>query len=462
MPGYRQFAGRYPPGERIGGIPVEGLTRDQANARLLNAYALPVEIHYAGGVFQASPKTLGFQLDTAAMLDSASRDLSLRYWDYLWNRSPASRSIPLQASIDSGQIESYLEQEVAPRYDRAALPAAPVPGGLDFTQGRTGTRLDVNRAVPRIESALRSLTGRRVTLDSLPVAPPRPSMQNLQILLQQVLVTSGYGGVAEVYLADLGSGQHIDFAMNQGQPVAPGLAFTAASTIKIPVMISVLRRAPDPIPQKILSLVREMIEASDNPSTDKVVQIVIDQNLGPLDVTADMQALGLKNTFWAGYFYDGAPLLRRFETPANQRQDVSTQPDQYNQTTAAEMGTLLEDIYRCAKKGDGPLVSTFPGQISQAKCQEMIHLLEGNKLPVLIKSGVPDTITVGHKHGWIQAPDGSLHDISDVALVFTPGGDYAMTVYLNHPGLFDPANILVAHLSEVVYHYFNLPAPRSP
>ena len=462
IPGYRQAAAVYPPGEQIAGIAVGNLTRDQAGDRIRQAYNLPVEIHYAGGVFQASPETLGFTIDTDSMLNSAGQGLSLQFWDYLWNRSPAPEKIPLQSLQNPDRIKAYLQQEIMPRYDRASVPAAPVPGGLDFNPGQNGTELEINSAVPRIEAALTSLKNRTATLDSLPVAPPQPSFQNLQIMLQQVLITSGYQSLAEIYLADLKTGQHIDFAMRQGQLVSPGIAFTAASTIKIPVMISVLRRVPDPIPQDVLTLVQEMIEASDNPSTDKVVQVAIDPVRGPLDVTADMQALGLKSTFWAGYFYDGAALLQSFSTPANKRQDVSAQPDQYNQTTAAEMGSLLEMIYQCAQQGTGKLVETFPGQISQAKCRQMIQLLEGNKLPVLIKSGVPDITPVGHKHGWVTAPDGSLHDISDAALVFSAGGDYAMTVYLYQPGLFDPANIMVAHLSEAVYNYFNLPALNSP
>ena len=95
-------------------------------------------------------------------------------------------------------------------------------------------------------------------------------------MLQQLLSVSGYHGLAEVYVADLQTGERLDFAVQDGQPVEPGVAFTAASTIKIPVMISVFRRSPEPVPEDVLQLVRQMIEASDNPSTDRVVQAVID------------------------------------------------------------------------------------------------------------------------------------------------------------------------------------------
>jgi hypothetical protein len=39
-----------------------------------------------------------------------------------------------------------------------------------------------------------------------------------------------------------------------------------------------------------------------------------------------------------------------------------------------------------------------------------------------------------------------------------------MAVYLYQPEqlLFDPANVLVSHLSTAVYNYFNLPPPGKP
>ncbi|HEY3345121.1 MAG TPA: serine hydrolase [Anaerolineaceae bacterium] len=464
IPTYRQAVAVFPSGERIAGIPIGGLTHAQAAERVRQAYALPVEIHYQGGVIQASPEELGFKLDLDPLLAQADETLALGYWDYLWNRLPAAANLPLRASVDEARIRTYLESQVIPRYDAAPIPAAPVPAALDFTPGQSGTALDTADGVAQIASALRSTSARTVTLTAHPIDPPRPAFQNVEILLKQLLLTSGYQGLAEVYLSDLKTGERFDFAIRQGEDLPPGVAFSAASTMKIPVMISVLRRVPDPTPETISGLLQEMIEASDNPSTDKVAQTAIDEVRGPLEVTQDMQALGLKNTFWAGYFYDGAPLLQRFETPAGTRSDVSTQPDQYNQTIPAEIGSLLEDIYHCAKDGAGRLPQVFPGEITQAKCQKMVDLLKGNRLPVLIRAGVPEGTPIGHKHGWITGADGYVHNYSDVALVYSPGGDYVMAVYLYQPTqlLFDPANVLVSHLSTAVYNYFNLPAPAKP
>jgi beta-lactamase class A len=188
----------------------------------------------------------------------------------------------------------------------------------------------------------------------------------------------------------------------------------------------------------------------------------MDKNLGPLDVTEDLQALGLKNTFLAGYFYPGAPLLKRIQTPANRRTDVNAGPDQYNQTTPVEMSLLLEDIYRCAEGNGGTLAAVFPNQISQDECRVMIDYLVKNKIAVLLQAGLPEGTRIAHKHGWIIENDGLMHTIGNTGLVYTPGGNYVITVFMQHPQqlLFEPANLMVAEISQAVYNFFNLPNER--
>jgi beta-lactamase class A len=174
-----------------------------------------------------------------------------------------------------------------------------------------------------------------------------------------------------------------------------------------------------------------------------------------------MQVLGLDSTFLAGYFASGSPILKVFKTPGNQRSDINTSPDPYNQTTPSEIGELLADIYFCARSGDGTLVAVFPGEITQSKCQTMLDYLVQDKTGSLIQEGVPDGTRVAHKHGWVTDSSYVIHDMSDAAIVYTPGGDYVLAVYLYHPIqlVFDPSNLLVADLSRAVYHFYNLPNP---
>jgi beta-lactamase class A len=316
--------------------------------------------------------------------------------------------------------------------------------------------------VTLIDGALRSSSARVVNLSFDKISPPRPSIQNLQILLQQMVETSSFDGVIEIYVSDLQTGEEVHFAYDQKQLVPPDIAFTAASTMKIPIMISVMRRLPEPIDPDMQQNIELMIERSQNDPADRLMETVIDKNLGPLEVSKDMQALGLANTFLAGYFYPGAPLLQRYATPGNQRGDVKASPDPYNQTTPVEMGLLLEDMYRCSENGGGTFAAAFPGQISQSKCRQMISYLVLNKIAVLLQAGLPEGTRIAHKHGWIIENDGLMHTIADAGLVYTPSGNYVITVYMYHPVqmLFDPANRMVAEISQAVYNFFNLPGEQ--
>jgi beta-lactamase class A len=211
----------------------------------------------------------------------------------------------------------------------------------------------------------------------------------------------------------------------------------------------------------------EMLKISENPAADALMEI-LDKNTGPVVVTDNMKSLDLDNTFIAGYFYDNAPnLLPYYSTPANLRADINTDPDWYNQTTPSDMGMLLEDLYQCSETGGGALVATFPGQINKQACQQMIQYLKEDKIGLLIESGVPDGTAVAHKHGWVRdVTTGVSHDISDAAIVYSPGGSYVLTIYTYHPvqviweypvtGL--GAARMFADISRVVYNYFNLSA----
>jgi beta-lactamase class A len=170
-----------------------------------------------------------------------------------------------------------------------------------------------------------------------------------------------------------------------------------------------------------------------------------------------MRAAGLPNTFLAGYFYAGAPLLEVVKTPANQRTDVFTDPDPYSQTTPSDMGMLLQDIYLCAENGGGSLLAVFPGEITQEECRQMIEYLANNKIGVLIEAGVPDGTRVAHKHGWVSV-NGIINTIGDAGIVYTPGGNYVLVVFLYHPQqlIWEPASKLIADLSRAVYNYYNI------
>ncbi len=461
---YSRIRASFPLGTVIAGVPVGGLDQQQAAERLVQAYSYPVEVHYGNAVVQIRPAVVDFDLQLETMLAVADQQRVNQpfwsaFWDYLWNRLPAPSEVPLRATFSEERLRIYLKDEIASRYDQPATSAQPVPGSTNFASGTPGLTLDVDRAVTLISDALRSPVARVVNLSVVKVSPPRPSFQNLQILLQQVIESSGFDGLTELYLMDLQTGQELNFANENGNALTPGIAFTAASTMKIPIMVSTFRRTDEPLAANLSDLMTLMIERSENDPADRLMEQVMDRNLGPLQLTKDMEDLGLPNTFLAGYFYAGAPLLRRISTPANQRTDVNTAPDPYNQTTPAEMGMLLSDIYQCSQSGGGTFAAVFPGEISQNECRQMINFLVLDKIGVLLQAGLPEGTQFAHKHGWVTDPvDGVIHTISDAGIVYSSGGNYILTVYLYHPTqvIWDQANVMVAKLSLAVYNYYNL------
>ncbi len=118
---------------------------------------------------------------------------------------------------------------------------------------------------------------------------------------------------------------------------------------------------------------------------------------------------------------------------------------------------LMEDIYLCAERNGGTLIAAFPGEITQAECRLMVTYLSRNQIAVLIQAGVPSGTTVAHKHGWAVENDGYIHTFGDTAIIYSPGGDYVLTIFLHHPvqAVFDPVNVLFSSLSEATYNFFN-------
>ncbi len=460
---YSRIRNNFPLGLQAGGVPIGGLTYETAAERILTVYRSPIELDYAGNLIQVRPAVLGFEPDVDNMLAVADKRRVTEpfwegFWNFLWNREIETINIPLQAEVDEARIREYLRLEISPRYDTPSQPPQPIPGTTEFGPGDPGTQVDADRAVLQLVDALGSTSRRRVTLALDQSGIPSPSLADLEVMLKQIIDASGFDGVVELYLQDLEANRNLLFAYQPGtEDLRPNIAFSSWSTVKIPLMVTAARYVEEPWSETVMGLMSEMIEQSENTSTDELAMNVIDQNLSPLIVTEDMQTLGLENTFWAGHFYTGAPLLQRFETPANTREDINTGPDIYNQTTPADMGMLMEDIYRCAEVGGGALVAAFPEEITQTECETMVNLMSSNPIGVLIQAGVPSGITVAHKHGWANENDGLIHTIGDTALLYTPGGHYVLTIFVNHPvqAVFDPVNQLFADLSRAVYNFFN-------
>jgi beta-lactamase class A len=462
---YSRLKSNYPPGMTIAGVRVGGIDPQTASQRLIQVYKnTPVEIRLGDQVVHMEPSSAGYDINLDSMLAAADYERTggafwIGFWDYLWNRQTAPAEIPLVDSLNQSQLENYLKSEIAPRYDQPAVSAQPVAGSTQFQPGQPGQALDVTKAAVLIEDALRSPSNRTVTLPFASVKPPRPTLDNLKIQIQQIIDLAGFDGIVGFYLKDLQTGEVLHFVYQNGTWVSvnPDVAFTASSTIKIPIMIATYKNGGPKLDDQTQNLIKGMITKSDNPESDALMAR-LDEYRGPLIVTDTLRQLGIDNTYIAGYFKEGSFLLENIQTPANSRTDITTNPDAYNQVTPSDIGTLLEDLYQCAKTGGGALVAAFPANINQASCQEMIDTLKQDRIGVLIEAGIPDGTPLAHKHGWISGPSGIIQNISDAGIVYSPGGDYVLAIYVYHPvqAIWEPVSEMIAKMSEAVYNYFNI------
>ena len=447
----------YPNGISVEGIPLGGLDHARAEARLAEAFSVPVELRYQQARIQFTPTELGFSPDYTATIAELDKNLPTRSWfKHLWGKTEAATPMdfPLIAEVDLDQTQAFLTQVIPPRYDQPATATVPILYSTNYQPGQPGYSLQsLATAVDDIKAALLSPDQRVVSLD-VQETPALPlDRANLEIFLKQTIQLEKFNGLIEVYQRDLTTGEIMHIALRANQNVTPDVAYSAASTIKIPIMLSAMRRLEEPLPSQASNWMFQMIADSLNPPADGLMKAYMDNDSGPLMVTADLRELGYQNTFLAGYFEPGSPLLERISTPANQRRDIFLDPDFYNQTVPSETGDLLWKIYRCANQNE-PM---FGGQVTSSECQQMLSYLLENRIHALIEAGLPPEGRTAHKHGWTNDLDGLIHTISDSGVVYTPGGDYVLVIfaYTENQFLYDTANQLFAKLSQSIYNAYN-------
>ncbi len=460
---YSRQRARMPSGLSIGGVPVGGMSQNEALEAVVQTYGTPIELFYNDQRLLLNPSSVGFQLDSEAMLAAAElqrtdTEFWSGFWDFLWNRPGEPENIPVRSEYSQAQLEAAL-QDIAARYDEPPEPPSPVPGTTRFEPGEPGQVLDVARSVELIEEVLNRPRNRRVNLPVVGTGSARPSLATLETLLKQIFQVAEFDGLVNIYLMDLRSGDELHILTWNGEdiPTDPDVAITAGSTIKIGIATAYFRYFDMPLDPDSEGLLADMITLSGNESSDQLME-ELDRVRGPLLVTDTLQQLGMENSFIAGFFRLGAPLLRSYQTPANSRADIDTNPDPYNQTTAAEMGWLLTDLYRCGRDG-GTIRAVFPEEITPQECRRVLDLLAQNKIAVLLEAGVPEGTRLAHKHGWTGSP---LEWLGDSGVVYTPGGDYVLSVFLwdEQPMVWQPTSALVGHVSEGVYNFFNPPSRR--
>ena len=459
---YARGLDRIAGGQVVAGVPVGGLTYDEAESRLQAVYSASVVLNYRGHLIQLDPAQINFQLDTTTMLSQASvAQTSGSVWADLWNDAwgrvpPTPAPVPMQVAYDQTLLKNFLA-DVAARYDNAGIPAAADVATLGFTSGSAGYTLDEESAARLIDVALRTPSGRTVPLPVKDFTAAPPTFDTLADLLRQDIRLFQFTGTVSIYLADLDNDPTLNIAMNDMRPVevGQGIAYSGMSTIKVPVMVTFFRYKDGALTSDEQLLLDGVFGESANSYTDLILGLIGDQSglIGANRVSDTMAELGLPNTYLAGLLDTLGAITTPRITPGNSRPDLNLSPDLYNQTSASDMGQLLVMIYRCSR-GGGPLMEKLSGQFTPDECQKMIDLLKENAVgPIFVTGGSPGAV-VAHKHGWDLLP---LNNVGDAALVFSPNGNYALTIYAHRdePVLFENANRLIISLSRAVYNFYN-------
>ena len=223
----------------------------------------------------------------------------------------------------------------------------------------------------------------------------------------------------------------------------PDDLFPAASLIKVPIMISVfyrinegklslndtltLRRRTrvggsgslkwrsDGTRFTVEELLVRMITESDNTATSMLLE-----NLGIGWVQQQFPRMGL---LYTGIYPEGMSI--RGGRVAHE-----------NYTTAREMSMLLEAIYR------GEAVDKYSSSL-------MLELLKHRKpVPSRLAKGLPRGWQIAHKTGLLRL---ACHDI---AIFFTPQGDYLLTVMTGHNRNYHAAKDFITRLGHVTFRHY--------
>jgi beta-lactamase class A len=451
----------FPDGSSIGGIDVSGLNKEQARIRLMSLYETPLRYAINDIEFELEIAKSGYEIHYDKMVDQLSCESGNsfeRLWKFLWGEVDENPvNIDLLYKQDEEVLQKVIDQQISLWFDKSPIPASRISGTTQYNPGEEGYSIDKAKLVETIQQEFLKSERNLVKVEANPVPASPPTNQMIRDHLKEIITESQFDGVVEAFAQNLTTNDKTQLLMQNGEEKEPGVAFTAASTMKIPILISTYWRNDLPLSEIMTEWIEYMVVFSENDPADRLME-QIDPIRGPLLVTNDMQSLGFENTFIGGYFYLGAPLLNLYQTPANQRMDVNINPDVYNQTTPAEIGELLVMIYQCAEKDRGKLVEESNGSITSEECYQIIEVLGRNQMGALIEAGLPENSIIAHKHGWSQERDGLVHSFSDVGIIYGPENDFVLSVFLfsEQQLLFDVANPLIARISQTIFNAYNL------
>jgi Beta-lactamase enzyme family len=242
-------------------------------------------------------------------------------------------------------------------------------------------------------------------------------------------MTRRFPGVAASYVEDLTSGA--------GGAWNAGAHFPAASTLKLAIAVTLLRRlrAPPPHGSYLDSTMTQMLEYSDNAAANA---LLADAG-GAWSVDETMHILGLRNTLMYGGYLVGTGAV-----PASIPVKTIAQPQFVGKyTTAHDLARLLALVHLAA--GDrGAIARRLRGAVSVAESRYLLYKLAHVHDPGKLDRFLPGRrVAVLHKAGWISD---ARHD---AGLVYWPGGVFVTAVMTwNGSGVGTSSDVLAGRIAR--------------
>ncbi|MHB8625784.1 MAG: serine hydrolase [Aggregatilineales bacterium] len=244
-----------------------------------------------------------------------------------------------------------------------------------------------------------------------------------------------------VYVEDLTSGQSIT--------VNDHVRYSAVSTIKIGVLVTLYQTLAVPPTHAEAVLIAKMMICSDNSATNALLRLIGNGNLmqGSAIVTETLHTLGLTTTLLTRPLSD----ISNQTDPNAPLDPTSADADPSNFTTPSNLGKLAAAIYHCARNESSPLNTALGNAVTPAECRQMIYVMRANHMEALITAGVPVNVPVAHKQGW----DDETH--ADVAIITTRGGAYALVIMLHNRQWLNYTNSFptMSEVSRLTYNAYN-------
>lgn len=468
--GFSQQQERLPADVSVAGVRVGNLLPREATTYLDEAYSQPVVLYYRENPILLDPSVVGFRSNNEVMLASArsTRDVEASFWlrfiNYLLGREAAAViDIPLSADYQQNLLEQYL-RDIAARYNRSAGDAEFDLQTLTLRSGSGGYVLDVDSAIPLVDAALRRPDNRVVELPITEAVAQGGNIETLRAMIvayldSQGFIYDGQTSVGSVFIIDLTTGEEVN--------ILGDVAFSAASTAKVEILIDYFRHLWFPVPQDEAYLMANSLLCSNNSSSNLMMEIIGERSGGQRDIFAGLQDMventqyiGAENTYITAPFVLGIEGQQFGSIPAPQTSpnaNFNTSADPYNQTTAEDMGTMFTMMYDCANYGSGLMAAYPDGEFTQTECRQMLELMSANDLLRLLQGGIPEGVRISHKNGWISDM------VGDTGIVYPPNGrNYVIAVYLWEQAEFQDFNRLwplVEGVSRAAWNYFN---PETP